>query len=186
MTGGQRKLVLNIPETELFDESDGTFHKLDPVTLRLEHSLISVSKWESKWQTPFLAKKDKTREEVDGYVEAMILDDNFPPGVVSRFGSEHYLAINAYIESQESATTFGRMPQHKGKGETITAELIYYWMVAFQIPFVCETWHLNRLFALIKICNIKNSKPDKKSRGEMARDYREMNERRKAELGTTG
>jgi len=179
-------LVLHLPETELFDESDGTFYKTEPITLRLEHSLISVSKWESKWKTPFLDKKDKSREEIDGYIEAMILNENFPPGVISRFGSEHYRAINEYIESTESATTFGKMPERKGRGETITAELIYYWMVAFQIPFVCETWHLNRLFALVKICNIKNSKPDKKSRAEMARDYREMNAKRKAELGTTG
>lgn len=179
-------LVLDIPEMELFDESDGTFHELEAVTLHLEHSLISVSKWESKWKTPFLSKKEKSREEIDGYIESMILDENFPPGVISRFQSEHYLAVNDYIESSESATTFGKMPQRGGRGETITAELIYYWMVAFQIPFSCETWHLNRLFALIKICNIKQGKTDKKSKGEIARDYREMNARRKAELGTTG
>jgi len=179
-------LVLHLPATELFDESDGSFLELDAITLRLEHSLISVSKWESKWKTPFLSKKDKSREEINSYIEAMILDDDFPSGLGSRFNSEHYLTINEYIESSESATTFGRLPQHKGKAETITDELIYYWMVAFQIPFICETWHLNRLFALIKICNIKNSKPDKRSRSEIARDYREMNARRRAELGTTG
>lgn len=179
-------LVLHLPETEIFDESDGTFQELDAIVLRLEHSLISMSKWESKWKTPFLSRNDKTREEIDSYIQAMILNDNFPPGVTSRFTSDDYLKVNEYIESAESATTFGKIPERKGRGETITAELIYYWMVAFQIPFICETWHLNRLFALIKICNIKNAKPDKKSRGEIARDYREMNERRKAELGTTG
>lgn len=179
-------LVLNIPETELFDEENGTFHTMEAVTLHLEHSLLSVSKWESKWQKPFLSKNDKSREEIDFYVEAMILDPDFPPGVTSRFTSEDYKAVNLYIDSPESATTFGRMPEQRGRGETITAELIYYWMVAFQIPFICETWHLNRLFALVKICNIKNSKGDKRSKGEVARSYREMNEQRKAAYGTSG
>jgi hypothetical protein len=179
-------LILDIPETELFNESDGTFETKDAVTLRLEHSLLSMSKWESKWQKPFLSKNDKSREEIDYYIECMILDSNFPPGVSSRFSSEHYMAVNQYIDSPESATTFGQMPERKGRGEIITAELIYYWMVAFQIPFTCETWHLNRLFALVKICNIKNGKGDKRAKGEVARDYREMNEKRKAELGTKG
>lgn len=179
-------LVLHIPEMELFNEEDGTFQTTDAVTLRLEHSLLSVSKWESKWKTPFLAKKDKTRQEIDSYIEGMILNDNFPPGVTFRFTSDNYTAITEYIDSSESATTFGKMPEHKGRGETITAELVYYWMVAFQIPFVCETWHLNRLFALIRICNIKQSKPDKKSKAEMASDYRRLNEERRARLGTNG
>jgi|SRR5690349_21498145 len=179
-------LVLNLLSEELFNEVDGTFQLSDAVTLTLEHSLLSVSKWESKWKTPFLAKQNKTREQIDYYIECMILDPDFPPGVTSRFTSEHYQAVTDYIESSESATTFGKMPQRPGKGETITAELIYYWMVAFQIPFVCEEWHLNRLFALIKICNIKNSKPQKRSKAEIAAEMRKLNEERLAKYGTSG
>ena len=180
-------LTLVIPGSELFDQEKQEFlHDLDPITLTLEHSLLSLSKWESKHKKPFLSSTAQTSEETLSYVECMILNPDFPPGVSSRMTMEHLDAVTAYIESPESATTFGKMPETKGKGETVTAELIYYWMVAFTIPFECEKWHLNRLFALIKICNIKNSKPKKMSKGELARQTHEMNQRRRAELGTTG
>ncbi len=179
-------LTLNIQGRELYDEEKEEFLTVEPITLLLEHSLISLSKWESKTLKPFLSTLDKSSEETMDYVEAMILNPNFPPGVVGLLTPQDFDAINAYIESPHSATTFGKMPPTKGKGETITAELIYYWMVAFQIPFECERWHLNRLFALIRICNVKNSKPQKMSKQELARQYHDLNQKRKAELGTSG
>ncbi|MET0787466.1 MAG: hypothetical protein ABWY25_12270, partial [Paenisporosarcina sp.] len=147
---------------------------------------VSLSKWESKYQKPFLGPIEKSPKEIMGYVEAMILTPNYPPDIFDRFDQSNLDQINAYIESKESATTFGKMPEHRGRGETITSELIYYWMVAFNIPFECERWHLNRLFALIRICNIKNSKPKKMSRNEIASRNRELNARRKAQFNTTG
>jgi hypothetical protein len=116
----------------------------------------------------------------------MIISPNPPEDAVDRLSINNFKEINEYIEAKQTATTFGDMPGRKVRGEVITSELIYYWMVAFSIPFVCETWHLNRLFALIRICNVKNAPPTKMSRGEMARRNRELNEKRKAELGTSG
>jgi hypothetical protein len=116
----------------------------------------------------------------------MLLHDLDDENVIYRFSEKNLQKINDYIESPQSATTFGVMPQQKSKGETITAELIYYWLVAFNIPFECETWHLNRLFSLIRICNIKNSPQKKMSRHEISNRNKELNARRKAELGTKG
>jgi hypothetical protein len=179
-------LKIIVVGTEYFDEETETFETVGDIELELEHSLISLSKWESKHQVPFLTQNNKTLEEVFSYIEAMILTPNFPGGISRKFSQQNLKEINDYIESRESATTFGRMPERRGRGEIITSELIYYWMVAFNIPFECEQWHLNRLFALIRICNIKSEKPKKMSRNEMAIRNRELNEQRKAQLNTRG
>jgi hypothetical protein len=171
---------------EFYDEVTEQFTTVGDVVLELEHSLISLSKWESEFQKPFLAPGEKTTKEVFDYVKAMILTKEFPSDIVSRFSSENMNQVNEYLDSKQSATTFGYMPKYTGRSETITSELIYYWMVAFNIPFECETWHLNRLFALIRICNVKNSKPKKMSRSEIAARNRELNAQRRAQLGTTG
>lgn len=172
--------------TEYFDDDTQTFDTVGDVEIELEHSLLSLSKWESKFQKPFLSNAPRTPEEVLYYVEAMVTTTNYPPDIVGRFDQKNLDAINAYIESKESATTFGTMPERRGRGEVITAELIYYWMVAFNIPFECERWHLNRLFALIRICNIKNSKPTKMSRHEAVTRNRELNAKRKEQYNTKG
>lgn len=182
-------LKLTIEGIEMFDERTEEFLPAgETVELWLEHSLLSLSKWESLFQKPFLSKEQKSYRENMAYIQAMILTPEYPPDILARLTPKHLAEINAYIESAQSATTFGDLPEQKGraKGETITAELIYYWMVAFNIPFETERWHLNRLFALIKVCNIKNSKPKKRSKQETARRYRELNEQRRQELGTRG
>ena len=181
-------LTITIPGTELFDEKTETFvySKEGEIVLQFEHSLVSLSKWESKFQKPFLGTISKSPEEILGYIETMCLTEPFPPDFFQRLDGGHIAAINDYIESKQSATTFGEMPKHRGPSEVVTSELIYYWMVAFNIPFECETWHLNRLFALIRICNVKNGKPKKMSKNELAQRNRELNEQRKAKLGTTG
>jgi hypothetical protein len=179
-------LRIIIPGTEYFDENTEEFSSVDDFELELEHSLISLSKWESKHQKPFLSNFEKTPEEILSYIESMILNNNYPENLFHRFSNENFAQINRYIESKESATTFGDMPERGGRGEVITSELIYYWMVAFSIPFECERWHLNRLFALIRICNLKNSKPQKMSRSEIAARNRELNAQRRAQLGTRG
>jgi len=179
-------LKIIVPGGEYFNEVDQVFIDVDDFELELEHSLISLSKWESKYEKPFLGFDTKTPEEVMGYVDAMILNPIYPDDVLTRFTEENLDEINKYIESKQSATTFGQMPERRGTGETITSELIYYWMVAFQIPFECEYWHLNRLFALIRVCNIKNAPAKKMSSSEIAARNRELNARRKAQFNTKG
>lgn len=182
-------LRITISGQEFFNEVDNSFTTVGDVDLELEHSLISLSKWESEFEKPFLIPGAKSTEEILGYIRAMILTVDYPLGVISRLDPNDISIINSYIDSKQSATTFGQMPQRKGSREVITAELIYYWMVTFNIPFECETWHLNRLFSLIRICNVKNSKPKKMSRSEradMLAQRQALNAQRKAELGTNG
>lgn len=179
-------LKLTISGTEYFNEKTETFETVGDIDLELEHSLVSLSKWESKFKKPFLSNDKKTTQEIFYYIEAMIISPIHPSDTLFRLTQDNLTKINDYIESTESATTFGSMPVRKGKGEIITSELIYYWMVAFTIPFECEYWHLNRLFALIRICNIKNSKPKKMSRHEIASRNRELNAVRRAQYNTSG
>ncbi len=179
-------LKLTIPGTEYFNEETETFETVGDIELELEHSLLSLSKWESKFKKPFLSSDGKSIDETLEYIKAMIISPIYPFDIFLRLDQDSINKINEYIESTESATTFGEMPDRKGRGETITSELIYYWMVAFQIPFECETWHLNRLFALIRICNIKNTKPKKMSRREIASRNRDLNAQRRAQYNSTG
>lgn len=179
-------LRITVLGDEFYDEVEETFSTIGDIVLDLEHSLISLSKWESEFQKPFLAPGEKTTKEVLDYVKAMILTPDIPPNIVSRFSQDNISQIHEYIDSKQSATTFGQMPKHTGRNEIITSELIYYWMVGFNIPFECETWHLNRLFSLIRICNIKSAKPKKMSHRELAARNREINAQRRAHLGTTG
>lgn len=181
-------LRLIVSEEELYDEVTEKFSTVSGFVLELEHSLFSLSKWESEYEKSFLANGNKTTEEVIGYIKAMVISPNFSPDLLSRLTQSHLDQINNYIDSKQSATTFGHLPERKGRGEAITSELIYYWMVAFNIPFECEHWHLNRLFSLIRICNIKQSKgkPKKMPRHEFAARQREINAQRRAQLGTSG
>lgn len=179
-------LQLLILGEELYDESTEEFIQTSDIQLELEHSLVSMSKWESKFEVPFLASREKSNEEILGYVSSMVLSETFNHAVLVQFSQANLDQVNDYINSKQTATTFGSMPDHKGPGEIITTELIYYWMVAFNIPFECQHWHINRLFALIRICNIKNSKPKKLSRHEIAMRNRELNAQRKAQWNTSG
>jgi hypothetical protein len=179
-------LKLIIPGDEWFNEETETFETVGDIELELEHSLLSLSKWESKFKKPFLSSDGKTIDETLDYIEAMIISPIFPVDIFHRLDQDSIRKINEYIESTESATTFGLMPERKGRGEVITSELIYYWMVAFQIPFECESWHLNRLFSLIRICNIKNSKPKRMSRREISDRNRDLNAQRRAKHNSTG
>lgn len=179
-------LTIVIEGEELYDEKKNTFSSTETTVLELEHSLLSLSKWESRYQKPFLTAGVKTKDEIFGYMKAMVIDQKQDLDALYRCSSKVIDEIQAYIDSSQSATTFGVMPERRGPSEIITSELIYYWMINFTIPFECQTWHLNRLFALIKICNIKNSKPKKMSRHEIAMRNRELNEQRRAQLGTKG
>lgn len=181
-------LKLSIDQEEFFDENLEEFLFVSGIDLDLEHSLVSLSKWESKFLKPFLGPGEKTLEETIGYVECMVLNKDFDSSCLSRLKKSHFEKINDYISSPYSATTFNQLTNERSRvnSEIITSELVYYWMVAFNIPFECENWHLNRLFSLIQICNIKNSKQKKMSRNEIAARNHALNEQRKAKLNTTG
>lgn len=180
-------LVLVVPGVEVFNEETNKFSTVGDVTIELEHSLVAVSKWESIYLKPFLGKQQRTPEETKAYIRAMIISDSPPEDIVDKLTQDNMKAIHAYIESPATATTFGDMPEaNRRRGETITSELIYYWMVLFQIPFECERWHLNRLFSLVRICNVKSGKQKKLSKQEIVSRNRALNAKRKAELGTNG
>jgi len=179
-------LTITISGLEFYDEITERFSTVGDLVVELEHSLFSLSKWESKYEKAFLGPGVKTTEEVLDYVKMMIVTPNLPPDSFSRFTKDHITQINDYIESKQSATTFGDIPQRVGRSEIITSEVVYYWMTGFNIPFECQHWHLNRLFALIRIANLKSSNQKKMSRNDVASRNRQINEQRKAQLGTSG
>ena len=180
-------LQLKIPlSPEGWDEEKQMFVEPKVKILQLEHSLVSLSKWESKWCKPFLSKTEKTVEETIDYIKCMTLTQNVDPEVYSYLTTENINQVNKYIESPMTATTFREDKNGKGSREIVTAELIYYWMIAQQIPFECQKWHLNRLLTLIRVCNVKNTPPEKKSKGEIMRRNAALNAARRKQLNTTG
>ena len=178
-------LEIIIPGLELYNEETNEFTCYDDVKLELEHSLVSISKWESKWCKPFLDGKDKTLDEIVDYVRCMTISDNVKSDVYDRLTEENLVVINEYIGRPMTATTFSNERKSTGR-EIITSEIIYYWMVSFNIPFECQYWHLNRLLTLIKVCNVKNNPPKKMSQKEILARNKALNDARKKELGTRG
>lgn len=179
-------LTIVVPGMEMFDETKQEFVTVDDIRLELEHSLVSLSKWESIYEKPFLGKNEKSTEEILEYIKLMTLTSNIAPEVFEKLSQNNISEINTYIEAKMTATWFNDAPGAPPSRDVITSELIYYWMITFQIPFECQYWHLNRLFTLIRVCNVKQSKPKKMSRTEIAARNRELNAQRKAQLGTRG
>jgi len=179
-------LTIVIPGGELFNELTNEFANFEDLTLELEHSLVSLSKWEAKFEKPFLTKETKSDEEVFAYIEFMILNPKISPEVIFHLSSENIEAINKYIDAKMTATWFTETQTPSTSREVITAELIYYWMISFRIPIEFENWHLNRLFTLIKVFNVKNAPPKKMSKSEIAARNRDLNAQRRAQFGTRG
>lgn len=178
-------LTITIPATEMFDDETQRFLSTKEQTLQLEHSLVSLSKWESKWQKPFLSKENKTTEEVLDYIRCMTITQNVNPDVYNRLTSSNIESINKYIDSPMTATTFHNDIQGGAK-QVVTSELIYYWMISQNIPMECQKWHLNRLLTLIRVCNVKNAPAKKMSKRDIASQYASLNAARKNKLNTRG
>lgn len=179
-------LELRLAPYEEYDSETCLFSYFPPVTLKLEHSLLSLSKWESKWKKPFLTKEPFTYEEFVDYIRCMTIN-NVEADVYKRLTNNDILVVKQYIDDTMSATTFNNRKPQKPSKEIITSELIYYWMVAAQIPFEAEKWHLNRLLTLIRICDIKtNSGNDKMTKKDIYNHNRQLNAARRARLGTKG
>lgn len=179
-------LEIIIPATERWDERNNCFINIKEQVLRLEHSLVSLSKWESKWHKPFLSKKEKTYEETIDYIKCMTVTQNVEPYAYYCLTSENISAINSYIDDPMTATTFTRETGGRSNNEQITAELIYYWMIALEIPFECQKWHINRLLTLIKVCNIKNQPSKKMSKSEIMSRNAALNAERRKRLNSKG
>ena len=181
-------LPINIPEREYWNEKKQEFVMVKSCKLLLEHSLISISKWESKWKKPFLSKDPKTHEESQDYVRCMTLNKDVDPLVYYSLTPNDYNKISEYIDDTMTATWFNDAANqnHHRSQQVITSELIYYWMVAYNIPFECEKWHLNRLLTLVKICDIKNSPKKKMGKKQIYDQQRKLNDARRQRLGTSG
>ena len=178
-------LKITVPAMEYYDEVNNEFLEFKEQVLQLEHSLVSISKWEAKWHRPFLDGKDKTLEQVIDYVRCMTITQNVNLDVYTRLTEGNLKDINDYIENPMTATTFSDINQTPSR-EIITSEIIYYWMVAFNIPFECQKWHLNRLITLIRICGIKNTPPKKRSRREIMSRNAALNAARRQQYNTKG
>jgi len=179
-------LRITIPAVEQWDEAKQEFIYTKEQTLSLEHSLVSISKWESKWCKPFLTKQEKTFEETLDYIKCMTLTQNVDPEVYNYLTNENIKEINEYIGAPMTATYFSDEKTSKISREQVTAELIYYWMIALNIPFECQKWHLNRLLTLIKVCNIKNQPPKKRSKKDIMSRNAALNAARRKRLNTKG
>jgi hypothetical protein len=181
-------LQVTIPAIEQWDEITGEFVYTKEYTLQMEHSLVSLSKWESKWCKPFLSKEEKTDTETTDYFKCMTITQNVDPKAYEYMPNSVRNQIIQYINAPMTATWFSDDKKSKGKtnGEQITSELIYYWMVALNIPMKCEKWHLNRLFTFIQVCNIKNQPAKKMSKRELMSRNAALNEARRKRLNSKG
>ena len=175
-------LEIDVALGESYDETTKSFVSSNSYKVRLEHSLVSLSKWESVWEEPFLGKKEKTSEQTLSYIEMMILNEDLPPGVFRKLIENHSAEIQEYIAADHSATKLPNDPNSPQSREITTSELIYYWMISMNIPVEFEHWHLNRLITLVRVINLKNTPKKKMS----ASERRNLNRARLVKHGTRG
>lgn len=179
-------LTVTLPAKEVYDDEKEYFFTMKEQLLHLEHSLVSLSKWESKWCKPFLSSEDKSNEETIDYIRCMTITQNVDQDLYNYIDGDIIKLVNNYIEDPMTATTFSKNSSGGKNREIITAEIIYYWMVTFNIPFECQKWHLNRLLTLINVCNIKNQPTKRMSKRDLIAQNRALNTARKSRINTTG
>ena len=179
-------LKITIPDSELFDQKSGRFLTVKGRTLRFEHSLISISKWESKWHKSYFSKEPKSEEESVDYIRCMCLTDDVTPAVIRALDRKLLKQIADYIADPMTGTKLRKLNEKPSK-ELVTSELVYFWMTNFNIPFEpCEKWHFNRLMTLIEIASRKNTPPKKMGRREAAQQRAALNAQRRAKYNTRG
>ena len=183
---GREMLPITVIIPERWDEINNVFIPEGEQILELEHSLVSLSKWESKWLKPFLSTQEKTVEETLDYIRYMTLTPNVDPDVYNYITDSDAEKIYKYIYAPMTATTFPKERQSKNSSEIITSELIYYWMVALNIPFECQEWHLNRLITLIRVCEVKNQPPKKMSKRDIMSRNAALNAARRKQFNSKG
>lgn len=154
--------------------------------LELEHSLISISKWESKWHVPFISKENKTEEQTLDYIKCMTINKNVPDSVYDYLTADDVKKISDYINDPMTATTVAEIPGQKKSNQQVTSEVLYSWMTGLQIPFECEKWHVNRLLKLIEVCNANNTPPKKMGRNEIMSRNMALNKARRAKYNSKG
>ena len=179
-------LSITIPDLELWDEINEEFVYKKGQTIELEYSLDSISKWESKHCKPFLTREERTHEEFIDYIRCMTLTENVEPEMYEQLSAENIRAIEKYIDAPMTATTFSQEQTKKNNVERPTAELIFYWMIAMNIPFECRKWHLNRLMTLIRVCSVKNAPPKKRSTRDIMKRNAALNAARRKRYNTRG
>lgn len=181
-------LEIEIPETEFYDEENEIFITSKPQKFQLEHSLLSISKWESRWKKPFISNEKKSIDETIDYIRCMTVTRGVDPIVYRNLNSKVLEEIQSYIDDPMTATTFQEYGGRTGRDRQVkTSEVYYSYMVALGIPFECEKWHFNRLLTLIKVCNtLNNTSPKKMSRSDVIKQNRDLNAKRRSKLGTKG
>lgn len=181
------KKELRIPKATFFDEEREEFVYLNAQKIVLVHSLVSISKWESKYHKPYMSTEQKTVEETMDYVKMMTVTQNVRPEVYEYIKRDGQLIseIAEYIEDPATATWFAKSSSPPSR-EVITSEKIYYWMITSGIPMECQKWHLNRLLTLIRVCSEMNKPPKKMSKSELAARNRSLNAARRAKYGSKG
>lgn len=180
-------LEITIPKTELWDERTGEFITIKETHLKLEHSLVSISKWESKWCKPFFDKNQKTTEETIDYIKCMTITQNVDPNVYLALNTQLLDQILKYINAPMTATTIRKDSEKKGGAKKIiTSEVIYYWMITLNIPMECQKWHVNRLLMLIEVCNAENAPKKKMSQSDLMRRNAALNKARRKRMRSKG
>jgi hypothetical protein len=181
-------LQLTIPAHEYYNQRTGEFGYTHDTTIQLEHSLVSISKWESKWRKPYLGNEQKTRTQYIDYIRCMTITQNVDPMVYGFITDKQFKQIDDYINAPMTATWFSEKPGNRPptKPIVITSEIIYYWMIALNIPVEFQKWHLNRLLTLIRVCNEKNAPARKRDKKAMLEERRALNDARRKRLNTRG
>lgn len=178
-------LQITIPDATLFDEVNSRVIKIKGRTIQLEHSLVSVSKWESKWKKAFISRDGRTREETVDYIRCMTMTQNVDPTIYYGVTNKNIQEVEAYINDPMTATTF-KNTNHRTNNGVITSEIIYYWMISLEIPMECQKWHLNRLLTLIRVCDEKSQPGKKMSRRDVMKQNRALNAARRSRSGSRG
>ena len=173
-------------EDEFYQPNINKFIQIPSCTLTLEHSLISLAKWESRWQIPYFDNNKKTTAQDLDYIRCMVIGNVKNEHVFETLSVEDIIRIKEYIASPMTATTFQKKSRGNSRKEIMTAEVIYAHMFAHNIPIECQKWHLNRLLTLLRVCDLQNAPKEKMSKKQTALWNAQQNEARRAKYNTRG